>query len=154
MNIFNMNQLVSDFKEDRVGQREQVKYLFGWVMFAGLPRGDNFLTYIGVAMSFIYVWILYKENQSGDNKDFLSRFIAVDFIAICTITLYGFMGLLCFMPIVLILYFTGIYPIAVEFVNKFPGGTVPYAVGFVISMAIFVIKLFWVRGKIREIANN
>lgn len=154
MNIFNMSQLVSDFKEDRVGQREQVKYLFGWVLFAGLPRGDNFLTYIGVVMSFIYVWFLYKENQRGDNKDFLSRFIAVDFIAICTITLYGFVALLCFIPVAVIFRYTSIYPAIKVLIDRYSSGAVSYAVGFVISMAIFAIKLFWVRSKIREIASK
>ncbi|MBI5570451.1 MAG: hypothetical protein HY914_10940 [Desulfomonile tiedjei] len=97
MYLWDVEALAQDLKEERVSQREQVKYVLVWVVLASLqylmhlvPREGPDITALASAVISMMVPILgtvacYRANGSGDDKDFLPRFFCLSFpLAIST----------------------------------------------------------------------
>ncbi len=89
MYLWKVNDLVNDLREEKVTESESAKYviLLG-VLYAlgsdpifsiGLEYTvfDTISTLIVVISTFIGTYYCYSKNRSGDNKEFLSRYICL-----------------------------------------------------------------------------
>lgn len=83
MYLWNVNALVKEFQEDRISEREKMKYyLVTSVLMTlgqqhGLQIGVNNIVYAVVV--FLGVVLCYKANSNGDNRNFIDRMVCLGF---------------------------------------------------------------------------
>ncbi|RLA75284.1 MAG: hypothetical protein DRG11_01915 [Epsilonproteobacteria bacterium] len=97
MYLWKIDKLVDDFRQKKVSQKEQFKYLLLFTIFTllcsdpflyvGLPYNnyDTLQSILILAMSVFGVYYCYKINSQGDNKEFMIRFICLGLPAVIRI---------------------------------------------------------------------
>ncbi len=97
MYLWKIEKLVDDFRQNKVSQKEQFKYLLLFTIFT-LLCSDPFLyvdmsnNYYDTLQSVLIlvitvfgVYYCYKINSQGDNKEFMIRFICLGLPAVIRI---------------------------------------------------------------------
>ncbi len=104
-NLLNINALVENFKQRRVGEYLKFKYLLAEIILITTlasismqtPPADN-LEWVLYSVLLLFMIVIgtiyaYKQNKQGDNSDFIARYIAVSFVItirfIITLSLIG-----------------------------------------------------------------
>lgn len=91
MYLWNVKKLSSDLKENKISEKEKMKYfmvmiLIWTLMFslsalfpAQLTDKLNYLTvsFFILVLTFFGLYSCYQANRDGDNKDFVGRFVCV-----------------------------------------------------------------------------
>ncbi len=88
MNWFNLKDLEKRLAENNVSDKEGFRYLLAnWIVFGSLSfaavteqYGNPGVMVMLLAVPVISLIIGFKANQKGDGKDFLKRFISVNFV--------------------------------------------------------------------------
>jgi len=114
MYFWKVDDLVADFRENKVTAKEEVKYMICWCCIASLvswsemtvPTQYNVFDFAGFYfscfLSVLGVYICYKINSAGDGKDFIVRIICISIPVLIRIVVFYVPIYLCFLFIGLI----------------------------------------------------
>ena len=115
MYFWKVDNLVADFRADKVTSKEEMKYIIGhcillysstWLVSALALPGYNTFDYAALFseafLSVLGIYLCYRINSAGDNKDFAARMVCISFpvsvrmlalLVILTVILYFSVGL-------------------------------------------------------------
>ncbi len=107
MHFFNDKKLALRFREDAVPEKERFYYLLAFMisfsfvtstivtssLYASINQWDIYSDVFFFLTTIFGTYILYRTNSTGDNKDFIARFICISFPVTIKITLLIFVVL-------------------------------------------------------------
>jgi hypothetical protein len=134
--LWNVKALAQELKEDRVTEKEKLKY-FVFAILTGtghisLPADSTGWIFEGLNIGIVIASLFwcFRANQQGDNKDFIFRFICLS-VPIC-IRLVLISGVISIVPFI---YFVAYLKIQLIFVLT-----------MLISSLILIVTYFaWIR---------
>ncbi len=78
MYFWNINALVKDLREDKVSEKEKLKYyLFISILGVALPHSIDLFTILDIGVLIIGTYLCYEVNSKGDNRYFIDRMICL-----------------------------------------------------------------------------
>ena len=110
MYFWKVNNLVADFREDKVTTKEEMKYIIGYIILSSflawislvvpLEHNINIFDH-GALFSFAFlsvlgIYLCYRINSAGDNKDFATRMICISFPVTNRLVVFYIVIYLCF----------------------------------------------------------
>ena len=154
MYLWKIDSLVNDFKEGKVTQKEEFKYilLFG-IMFTFLTSKFLYIddiyniydTINSISMLIITIigtYYCYIVNSKGDNKDFMVRYMIIGLPAGIRIFLIAFLLII-------------IYSLLFTTLEELESDSYETTLSFVIWSSLAGIAYFWyLAKKIRDVSNT
>ncbi len=79
MYLWNINALVKDLREDKVSEKEKLKYyLFMGILGMALPHSVDLFTILSIGVLIIGTYLCYEVNSKGDNRHLIDRMICLE----------------------------------------------------------------------------
>ena len=107
MYFWNVNNLINDFKDGNVTDKESVKYFILLGLMSTIVDSpvftmnmeysvlDTISTIVSVLAYVLGTYYIYRINKKGDNKDFIARYICLSLpIIVRLFVLLGLIGLI------------------------------------------------------------
>lgn len=154
MYFWKVDSLVDDFKQNKVTQKEEMKYILLFSILEVLNSESfinvnqtNFYDTLNSVLLLIFTIIgilyCYKVNSEGDNKDFMVRLIAIGLPVMIRVTVIG-------IPILII----GVIMESSFLLSSEESDSGESTVMLVIISTLFMIGYYWyLSKKIKEVSH-
>jgi hypothetical protein len=99
LNFFEIESLKEKLRNNNLADREALPYLIGWILFGPLTwssklnyskEEDLVLAFLGILVSIVGPWFVYKENFGAAGSNFFQKFFVLGWVVyfrIATISL-------------------------------------------------------------------
>ena len=157
MYLWKPNNLANDLRNNDITEKEKLKYMLFWVVATAIASdpaihidynyvlNDTILSIALLIISVVGTIYCYKINKSGDNEDFISRYV-------CLSIPVGIRALTVLAAIIIIAI-----TIDLSFEINILGSneeTVATSMSEIIFLSIFMLSVYYYLGKFIKIAST